>query len=70
MRKTRYVLREKKDICCSVCEPRRKKGSYIFPYIKTTTLYHGGIRSHDPKLQSRRWHAEIIPPHHVRAKRE
>jgi hypothetical protein len=30
-------------------------------FFKATTLFPGGIRSHDPKLQSPRWQAETIP---------
>jgi hypothetical protein len=33
----------------------------VFFSLKTTTLYTGGIRSHDPLLQSHRWHVETIP---------
>jgi hypothetical protein len=37
--------------------------------FSTTTLYPGGIRSHDPYLQSPRWQAETIPlDHAARAK--
>jgi hypothetical protein len=41
----------------------------IFFFLKATTLYPSGIRSHGPWLQSPRWQAETIPlDHAARAK--
>jgi hypothetical protein len=45
-----------------VCTYLYMNESNIFlPYLKATTLYPGGIRSHDQYLQSPRWQAETIP---------
>jgi hypothetical protein len=38
-----------------------KKFSLFFVFLNFITLHPGGIRSHDPLLQSPRWQVETIP---------
>jgi hypothetical protein len=42
------------------CKMITGKFNPIYPFIHITR-YPGGIRSHDPQLQSPRWQAETIP---------
>jgi hypothetical protein len=42
-----------------------RKEKYSCIVSETTTLYPGGIRSHDPWLQSRRWQAWMLPLDHA-----
>jgi hypothetical protein len=41
------------------------RGERFIPFLKASTLYPCGIRSHDPWLQSSQWQEETIPLDHA-----